>query len=154
MGRRIDGELLASTWPGVDRTFVRSWRDSSFKRLIHDGTVSKGIREGAPTRRHRGFEGSATVGLRWKDGHECSRYTARSVLSLCLMAFPPVVCIRRGRPLRAQCKARLMPPCFSLLFRLQDMRLERMEPLFGHLAKQRILTTGQGRSDLRPILRL
>jgi len=47
-----------------------------------------------------------------------------------------------------------VPFGFSLLFQLQDTRSQRVERLFGRLAKQRILMIGQGRSDLYPILRL
>jgi len=51
-------------------------------------------------------------------------------------------------------KARLVPFGFSLLFQLQDARAYCVERLFGRLAEQRILMIGQGRRDLRPILRL
>src|SRR5262245_40020730 len=43
---------------------------------------------------------------------------------------------------------------FSLLLQLKNMRAKRIEPLFGNIAKQGILTSGYGRSDLGPILRL
>ena len=51
-------------------------------------------------------------------------------------------------------KARLVSFGFSLLLQLQDTRSQRVERLFGRLAKQRILMAGQRRGDLRPILRL
>ena len=73
---RIDRELLASAGPGVDRALVGSWRHRSVKRVIRCGSERKGVRERART--DHGFE-VATVGRRWKDAHECPRYTARSV---------------------------------------------------------------------------
>jgi len=51
-------------------------------------------------------------------------------------------------------KARLLSFGFSLLLQPQNMWAYRIEPLFGGIAEQRILMTGDGRSDLRPILRL
>src|SRR6266496_814738 len=51
-------------------------------------------------------------------------------------------------------KARLLSFSFSLLLQPQNMRAQRIEPLFGDIAEQRILMTGYSRSDLCPILRL
>ena len=42
---------------------------------------------------------------------------------------------------------------FSLVCQLRDTRSQRVERLFGGVAEQRIVMTGQGRRDLRPILR-
>ena len=43
---------------------------------------------------------------------------------------------------------------FSLLLQPQNMCSQHIKSLFGDIAKQRIPMTGQGCSDLRPILRL
>jgi hypothetical protein len=43
---------------------------------------------------------------------------------------------------------------FSLLLQPQNMRSKHIKSLFGDIAKERIPMTGQGCSDLRPILRL
>jgi hypothetical protein len=51
-------------------------------------------------------------------------------------------------------KALLRSFGFSLLLQLKNMRSKRIEPLFGNIAEQRILTSGYGRSDLGPILGL
>src|ERR1700675_3670081 len=51
-------------------------------------------------------------------------------------------------------KARLLSFGFSLLLQPQNMCAKAIDPLFGDIAGQRILMTGYGPSDLRPILRL
>ena len=50
-------------------------------------------------------------------------------------------------------KARLLPFGFGLLLQPQYMRTQRIEALFSDVAEQRILMTGYGRSDCRPVLR-
>ena len=51
-------------------------------------------------------------------------------------------------------KACLLSFGFSLLLQAQNMCAQRIEPLFGDIAEQGVLTTGYGRSNLSPILRL
>jgi hypothetical protein len=42
---RVDRKLLASSYPVVDRTLIRSWCHSIFKGIVRDGTMGLYVKE-------------------------------------------------------------------------------------------------------------